>query len=123
MVGCPPYKFSDYHGSRALNNVLLRVESLRTLDRMRHSSYAEEEIAGHQSAVLRAIQSVRLIPLSERVLARAAEPLPTILKTADAIHLASALLWRESERQPLTFLTHDVQLARAARAMNFEVLG
>ena len=57
------------------------------------------------------------------VLARAAQPLPTELGTLDAIHLATALLWREHARTDVVMATHDVALATAARAHGFTVVG
>ena len=61
------------------------------------------------------------MPLNRAVLHRAADPFPTVLGTRDAIHLASALLWMEEKGEPLTFLTHDAQLAIAARACGLDV--
>ncbi len=55
-------------------------------------------------------------------LERAAEPFPTLLGSLDAIHLASALLARTLV-DDLGFATHDEELATAARAMGFRVLG
>jgi hypothetical protein len=47
----------------------------------------------------------------------------TPVKTLDALHLASALLWRERSGDPLVFATHDPQQARAARALGFDCAG
>jgi hypothetical protein len=57
------------------------------------------------------------------VLARASEPFPTPLGTLDALHLATALVWRERMHQPVAMATHDRDLALAARSFGFEVLG
>ena len=57
------------------------------------------------------------------VLGRAGEPLPTPLGTLDAIHLATALVWRDRTGDPLVIATHDVALGLAARAFGFDVLG
>jgi hypothetical protein len=57
------------------------------------------------------------------VLARAAHPLPTELGTLDAIHLATALLWREQRGDDIVMATHDGALATAARACGLVVLG
>jgi hypothetical protein len=42
------------------------------------------------------------------------------VKTLDAIHLATALLWAEHAGE-IVFLTHDRQLATAARACGLAV--
>jgi hypothetical protein len=41
----------------------------------------------------------------------------------DAIHLATALLWRETMHGQLIMATHDVALATAAQAHGFRVVG
>jgi hypothetical protein len=61
--------------------------------------------------------------LRQPVLARAAEPLPVALGTLDALHLATALTWRDRMQQPLVIVTHDSALALAARSFGFEVMG
>ena len=63
------------------------------------------------------------IPLTRPVLRRAALPMATVVRTPDAIHLASALLLRERRGVTLVFATHDPQQARGARALGFECAG
>ena len=57
------------------------------------------------------------------VLQRAQLPMATVVKTLDAIHLASALLLRERRSVTAVFATHDPQQARGARALGFECVG
>jgi hypothetical protein len=57
------------------------------------------------------------------VLNRATEPLPTPLGTLDALHLATALVWRDRMGTAPVVVTHDAALALAARAFGFEVRG
>ena len=108
--------------SMPISSELIRVECLRTVDRARlRLSLHDEEVARRRSELLEAIESFVLVELDGRVMARAAEPFPTLLRTLDAIHLASALLARE--RIPdLRFSTHDVELGLAARAVGFDLL-
>lgn len=47
----------------------------------------------------------------------------TAIGTLDAIHLASALLFRERRNAPVLFATHDRRQATAARARGFECVG
>jgi hypothetical protein len=55
---------------------------------------------------------------------RAGGPLGAPLRSLDAIHLASALRWREENpEEQLTFTTHDERLARAAQMHGFTVVG
>jgi predicted nucleic acid-binding protein len=56
----------------------------------------------------------------------ASESLPTSLATLDAIHLATARTYRDSQpsnERPISFATHDHALSKAASAFHFEVLG
>jgi hypothetical protein len=63
------------------------------------------------------------LEITAPVLTRAAQPLPTELGTLDAIHLATALLWREQRAAELVMATHGTALATAARAFGLHVVG
>jgi predicted nucleic acid-binding protein len=54
------------------------------------------KIARRRSTILNLIDSLELIEVDSMVLDRAAQPMPTELGTLDAIHLASALLWKDA---------------------------
>ena len=49
--------------------------------------------------------------------------MPTELGTLDAIHLATALLWRDQTQTQLVMATHDTALALAATAHGLQVVG
>ena len=102
---------------------LIRVECLRTIDRARIVLRLDDgEVSERRSAALEAIETFTLIPVTGRILDRAAEPFPTILGSLDAIHLATALLARD-RLDGLSLATHDAELAVAARAVGFRVHG
>lgn len=108
----------------ALSSALAEVEVLRTLDRLRlHGALTTEEAAERRGAAIRLVEAVTLVDISPPILHRAADPFPTPLGTLDAIHLATALAWRDARGTPLVVATHDAQLALAARACGFEVIG
>jgi hypothetical protein len=108
----------------ACTSELLGVESRRALDRLRlEGTLDDDQVGAFQVALVRVQRSIDVIRLTRLVLARAALPMATPVKTLDAIHLASALLWRERRTQDLVFATHDPQQARAARALGFECVG
>lgn len=107
----------------AVASELITLECLRTIDRARiRLRLADEEIADRRAAVLETIETFILVPVGPPVLERAAEPFPTMLGSLDAIHLASALLVRETF-EDLSLATHDQELAVAARAVGFHVHG
>lgn len=49
--------------------------------------------------------------------------MPIPIGTLDAIHLATALIWRERMGSLAAMATHDTALAAAARAFGFDVRG
>lgn len=67
--------------------------------------------------------ALTLVRVDSVVLDLASRPLPVPLRTLDALHLASALLWRDAEEAELVLATHDRALGSAARAFGFEVIG
>lgn len=109
---------------RAASSVLIRLECLRTLDRLKlRAQLPDREIAEIRSTLLLLLDSIYLVELDSSVLDRAAQPFPTELGTLDAIHLSTALLWRERFPDELVMATHDLALALAARAHGFRVVG
>jgi len=109
---------------RGVSSALITIESLRTLDRLRlRARLVDEEIARRRSTILALIATLELVEIDAHVLDRAAQPMPTELGTLDAIHLASALLWRDAVGEDPLMATHDAALAVAAQAHGFTVAG
>lgn len=108
----------------AVASALTEVECLRTLDRLALAgALSADEVAERRGAVFRLLEAVELVEVGRAVLRRASEPFSTPLGTLDAIHLATALAWRDARQQPLALATHDRALARAARAAGLDVRG
>jgi predicted nucleic acid-binding protein len=108
----------------AVASALTEVECLRTLDRLAtQGTLTSEEVADGRMAVYQLLEEVDLLDISPVVLRRAGEPFSTPLGTLDAIHLASALHWRDVTQSELTIATHDKALATAARASGITVVG
>ncbi len=108
----------------AVVNDLVQVECLRTLDRLRvQARLSDEQIAERRYAVYRLLTASNRVELNRFVLDRASQPLPTSLGTLDAIHLATALVWRETRDADIVMATHDHTLALAARATGLDVIG
>jgi predicted nucleic acid-binding protein len=109
---------------RGVASALVGVECLRTLDRLRlRSAINDREVAIRREAVFRLLESIEIVEVGGAVLARAAQPLPTELGTLDAIHLVTALLWREASGDELVMATHDAALGIAARSFGLRVVG
>ena len=118
----PLAKRQQFRG--AVASALTEVECLRTLDRLaRCGSLTSDETADRRLAVYRLMEEVEVVDVSRAVLRRASEPFPTPLGTLDAIHLSTAIAWRDTREVALTMATHDKSLAIAARAVGLEVVG
>lgn len=102
----------------------MAVEARRTIDRLRlERALHEEEVADAHHELSTAVRMVSLIEIIPEVLRRASQPMPTVVKTLDAIDLASALLFAERTNTDVLFGTLDRSQAIAARALGFEVVG
>jgi predicted nucleic acid-binding protein len=118
----PLREWPDVH--QGVTSTLAEVEVLRTLDRVRFlvPTIDPQALAARREAAFRILEGLETVEITRGVLARAAQPLPTPLGTLDAIHLVSAMGWRE-QFEGLVFATHDLALSAAARASGFEVVG
>ncbi len=109
---------------RGVASALVMTESLRTLDRLRlRAKLPDTEVAKRRATIVNLIASLELVEIDAVVLDRAAQPMPTVLGTLDAIHLATALLWKEMTHADLVMATHDGALALGARAHGLPVVG
>ena len=120
-----PGTLGDLRSYEALvSSELTAVESARTIDRMRIlGSLTPDEASERLRAVNEWLEAVDLVLLRPPVLSRAAEPMPMPIGTLDAIHLATALIWRDRMGPLAVMVTHDTALGAAARTFGFEVRG
>ncbi len=103
---------------------ILSLEARRAIDRLRLEAALDDAGVSHAHEELARLERhIGHVSLTGPVLQRAALPMPTVVKTLDAIHLTSALMLRERKRAPVNFATHDAKQATAARALGFTVLG
>ena len=109
---------------RFVSSALLTVECHRTIDRLRvMEPLSDEQFALRVETIQKTLLNVELVAVSELVLDRASGSFPLPLKTLDAIHLATAVLWRDREDRNVVFATHDKHLGLVARMTGFNVLG
>lgn len=106
---------------------LTRIEAARAMDRLTIlRTVNEEQLIEKQTETANILHRLDYIEIDEPAIVEATHPLPFILGALDSIHLASAILYRSTQPKdepPLLFATHDQQLARAAEALHFEILG
>jgi predicted nucleic acid-binding protein len=109
---------------RLVSSELIGVESARTIDRLRlQGSLTTAEAAARVRAANEWLEAVDLVLLRPSVLSRASEPMPTPLGTLGALHLATALVWRDRMGSLPAIVTHDTALGLAAQTFGFEVRG
>lgn len=109
---------------RGISSALITTESLRALDRLRlRHGLSDQEVASRRAAIMSLILSLEVAEIDASVLDRAAQPMPTELGTLDAIHLATALLWKNMTQSDLVMATHDRSLALGAQAHGLRVVG
>ena len=120
-----PGALDDLRAYEALvSSELIAVESARTIDRLRiQGSLTAEEAAERIGAVNAWLEAIDLVLLRSPVLSRASEPMPVPVGTLDAIHLATALIWRDRMGPLPQMATHDTALGAAARTFGFDVRG
>ena len=110
--------------SEAYSSELMKVEARRVIDRLRLDACLDDEgVASAHEDLGRIERAIGFIGLSKRVLQRAAGSMPTVLKTLDSLHLASAIALAENRSPAPVFATHDRQQSVAARAMGLRCLG
>jgi len=107
-----------------VSSELISVECHRTLDRLRlQGALTAHEAVDALDIVREWLDAVEVVPMQPAILSRASAPLPTPLGTLDALHLATALTWRDRLGAIDAVATHDAALALAARAFGFTVIG
>ncbi|MBN1961614.1 MAG: type II toxin-antitoxin system VapC family toxin [Deltaproteobacteria bacterium] len=110
--------------SQAFASRILILEIGRVIDRTRlNGQIDDQQVESLHQEARRVLHSIDVIALTDNILTRAAGPMPTVLGSLDAIHLATAIELQSNLENELVLATHDTQLARAARASGFEVIG
>lgn len=120
-----PNSLEEWHDiKRGFSSRLVKTECFRALDRLRQKGLLSVEETTNQYIGLQSLLgNMGIVPLTEEILKRTEEPFLAPLGSLDAIHLATALLWREEGKQEFFFATHDNELAMAVKAHGFQVIG
>jgi hypothetical protein len=107
-----------------VTSFLTEVECMRAVEAARlRCQLTLDESGERRQVVYGHLRRMRRLLPSLSILRRAGEPYPAAIKSLEAIHLATALVWRDRRAPDLVFATHDRQLGRAAAALGFEVVG
>lgn len=111
--------------SQPIASALVEIEVPRAIDGLRRAGKLTEAAAAQAAAEARdALRGFRLMEIDPAVRLRAGAPFAVQLRSLDAIHVASALLYRERNPEvEFTVATHDERVARAAQAHGLTVVG
>lgn len=108
---------------RVVASELLEIECRRVLHRYRlNGDLGDESLPQALERLDRVLAGVTLLALTQRVKKRAMEAFPVVVRTLDALHLASAIVYAESctdtgSDETLLLFSHDEAMNRCARAL------
>ena len=117
---------SDLALTALFTSRLSAIDCRRTIDRIRLVGGLNDEQVVLIESKLRAMEgSLTWLTLGDDVLQLAGARSDRVLRTLDAIHVATAQVLREAigVSDTILFLTHDRQQATAARALGFQIAG
>ncbi len=110
-------------------SALTEVEGLRTIDRAtrrrthpRRRVITDVEANAARALLYETLQMFTRVELVPAILSRAGQ-LAGPLGTLDALHLATALTWKDRTGETPVMATHDPELAPAASAHGLAVIG
>ena len=106
---------------RIISSELLNIECRRVLHRYRLQNDLDDKGFIEASDRLdRVLDSVSIILMSQKVKIRSTEAFPVIIKTLDALHLSSALIFKEAnEEETMLIFSYDKGMNRCAKAIGF----
>ena len=105
---------------------LLEIECRRVLHRYRMNGELDDTtFLQAQERLEDVLKSVTILALTDRVKKRAAGAFPVVVKTLDALHLATALVYAEhylssEPHEALIVFSHDESMNRCAYALGME---
>ena len=103
---------------------LLYIECSRVIERYRMQNLiTDEQVAETRERLDGIIRGLYIIELTDVIKLRASGSFPTVVGTLGALHLSSALLWKEyAGGEELGVLSDDIQLSTCAKALGFCLL-
>ena len=104
---------------RVISSELLEIECRRVLHRYRmQGNLDDSRYIEALERLERVIAGVSILLLSLKVKKRASEAFPIIIKTLNALHLASALMFQAARpAEYLLIFSYDVGMNRCAKAL------
>ena len=113
---------------RVVSSELMEIECRRVIHRARmQRELSDEGVVEALRRLAGVLQGINLIELSRDVKVRAAESFPVVVRTLDALHLATALLWARDpageagNMENVHLFSHDSALNSCAQALGLSV--
>ena len=106
---------------KAYASTLMRAECFRAVNRLRLEGKLDDAGCARLGSWIETVCScVTLVPVTESILRRAGEPLPTDAGVLRSIHLATLLELQAAHGVTCAVATDDTALLRAAECLGFE---
>jgi len=111
-----------FEGKKVYSSELLEIESRRVIHRCRmEGELNDEKLIIALDRLKKLLAGINLISLSVSVKKRAMESFPVIIKTLDALHMASALKLGDAlTGESVIIYSHDKAMNQCAKALGFE---
>lgn len=112
-----------FESSWVISSELLEIECRRVLHRYRlKGNLDDDSFVEALKRLDKVLEGVSIILLSQKVKKRSAETFPVVIKTLDALHLASAIIYQAARPDELLHIfSYDAGMNRCARAIGFQV--
>lgn len=105
----------------AYASVLLRVECNRLACQLRLVGKIDDAQRVRLGTWIEQVcESITLVPLTNAILKRAAEPFPTVVGTLQAMHLATMAELQSGHNINCLIATEDKEMLQAAQSMGFQ---
>jgi predicted nucleic acid-binding protein len=112
-----------FENDMVVSSELLEIECRRVLHRYRlQGNLDDDSFVEALKRLDKVLEGVSIILLSKKVKKRSAETFPVVIKTLDALHLASAIIYQAVRpAEILQIFSYDTGMNRCARAIGFQV--
>lgn len=122
LLKAPGYFAYFSKWSKSVSSALLRVECHRTLDRLRlENRINDAEVSALKMQLKNILESIFVVGIQDSIIARASESFPTVIKSLDAIHLATLIITQNESDSKLTLVTHDDKMILAATSLGISI--
>jgi hypothetical protein len=103
---------------------LLVIECPRIMERYRLEGLVDDVgYAELRQSFREIVSGMYILAMTSSIKRRAAEPFPTVIGTLEALHVSTAMAWREMAlSEDFALFTYDNQMAICAKALGIAVL-